>query len=103
MDVVIHIPSPKLWEPSNPFLYDLSVTIPSETITSYFGMRTFTLQNVMAPPSPDTGPKVGIDRPSLDLPGYPIRLQRQDPNLCWELCNRVFIWTCTVFQKPLFS
>jgi len=83
--VVISIPSPKLWEPSNPFLYDLSVTIPTETITSYFGMRSVSLGSEMHPAVPDTGPQISIDRPGDDLPGYPIHLSKADYNLLGTL------------------
>ena len=44
----IPIPSPKLWSPENPFLYDLIITLKKENtvvdkIESYFGMRTISL------------------------------------------------------------
>lgn len=42
--VVVGIPTPKLWSPARPFLYDLQVTLrvagkASDTVRSYFGMR----------------------------------------------------------------
>jgi len=42
------IPSPKLWSPTNPFLYDLTVTLSNasftvDSVTSYFGMRKISL------------------------------------------------------------
>ena len=45
---LIPIPSPKLWSPENPFLYDLIITLKKENtvvdkIESYFGMRTISL------------------------------------------------------------
>jgi beta-galactosidase/beta-glucuronidase len=43
-DITLNIPSPKLWSPSDPFLYDLKVSIirngkPVDEVKSYFGMR----------------------------------------------------------------
>ena len=37
--IVVKIPLPRLWSPSDPFLYDLRVTVAGDTVTSYFGMR----------------------------------------------------------------
>ena len=47
-DIVIKIPSPKLWSPENPFLYDLTIKIEKnneiiDEIETYFGMRKFSL------------------------------------------------------------
>jgi hypothetical protein len=44
----IKVPDAKLWSPSNPHLYDLVVTLSSggDSVLSYFGMRTFQLENV---------------------------------------------------------
>lgn len=44
----LSIPSPKLWSPTNPFLYNLQITLtsnsaPVDSITSYFGMRKISL------------------------------------------------------------
>ena len=36
---IIDIPSPHLWSPDDPFLYDLRVIHGADTVTSYFGMR----------------------------------------------------------------
>lgn len=41
--VSISIPSPKLWSPTSPTLYDLKITIGSDTVLAYFGLRTFQL------------------------------------------------------------
>jgi hypothetical protein len=44
VDLVIPVPSPKLWSPDSPFLYKLKITLKSGTtaidsLSSYFGMR----------------------------------------------------------------
>ncbi len=39
----LKLPSVKLWSPDEPFLYDLRVEYGSDTVTSYFGMRTITI------------------------------------------------------------
>jgi autotransporter-associated beta strand protein len=44
----LNIPAPKLWSPTNPFLYDLKVSLVSnattlDTVASYFGMRKISL------------------------------------------------------------
>lgn len=41
--VTIHLPDFKSWSPENPFLYDLRLIGEHETITSYFGMRKFSV------------------------------------------------------------
>jgi len=84
--VTIKIPSPKLWSMDSPFLYDLKVTSGSDSVLSYFGLRSFTLKDVNEPPTPPTGPQVGIDRPGNDLKP-PFTLDKADPNLCWKACN----------------
>ncbi len=47
-NLFINIPSPTLWSPTNPYLYNLQVTLtststPVDAITSYFGMRKISL------------------------------------------------------------
>jgi len=37
--IVIKIPNAKLWSPESPFLYDLSITLGSDSVKSYAGMR----------------------------------------------------------------
>ena len=44
----LSVPSPKLWSPANPFLYDLEVTVSNgatqlDSVGSYFGMRKISL------------------------------------------------------------
>ena len=44
MNLLVPVPSPNLWSPTNPFLYDLEVTLSNgvtkvDSIASYFGMR----------------------------------------------------------------
>lgn len=46
----IPLPDPHLWSPEDPFLYDLTVTASqngkvTDTVTSYFGMRKFSIGN----------------------------------------------------------
>lgn len=89
------IPNPRLWQPSNPFLFNLTITACSQastgvcdTVHSYFGMRSVTLGTYERPGTPPTGPQTGIDRGGMDLPGYPVALPQADPNLCWDMCNQ---------------
>lgn len=47
-EMSISIPNPTLWCPTNPFLYDLDITLlksstPVDAVTSYFGMRKISL------------------------------------------------------------
>lgn len=60
----ISISAPKLWSPDSPFLYDLSISVGDgvDEVSSYFGMRSFTLGLVKHPAVPDSGPQVGVDR-----------------------------------------
>ena len=40
----LSLPSPQLWSPSSPFLYNFTVTLASgDSFNSYFGVRTFSL------------------------------------------------------------
>ncbi|HYQ68716.1 AbfB domain-containing protein [Actinophytocola sp.] len=36
----VPVPSARLWSPSDPYLYDLRVTMGTDTVTGYFGMRS---------------------------------------------------------------
>lgn len=42
-EVRIPIPDPRLWSPESPHLYDLTVSMGADQVTSYFGMRKFSL------------------------------------------------------------
>ena len=47
----VPIPNPTLWSPSNPYLYNLTITLSQngttvDTVTSYFGMRKVSVSNV---------------------------------------------------------
>jgi len=51
VDLVIPIPTPKLWSPDSPFLYDMKITLKSGTskidsLNSYFGMRKISMAKV---------------------------------------------------------
>lgn len=43
--IEVHVPSPKLWSPSSPTLYDMRVRCGDDEVLSYFGLRTFTLED----------------------------------------------------------
>jgi beta-galactosidase/beta-glucuronidase len=64
-DFTIKLPHARLWSPSHPFLYNLTVTLSgggsTDSVGSYFGMRTFGLTKVH-----------GIPRVTLN--GHPIYL-----------------------------
>ena len=45
--VTVSPPAPKLWEPLNPFLYTMQVTLDSgDSVGSYFGLREVSLVSV---------------------------------------------------------
>jgi beta-galactosidase/beta-glucuronidase len=51
VDIAIPIPKPQLWTPSNPFLYDVTVTLAIggsvvDTVSSYFGLRDIRLAQI---------------------------------------------------------
>jgi hypothetical protein len=41
--VSLQVPSPRLWSPASPALYDLRVTAGADTVLGYFGMRSFSV------------------------------------------------------------
>lgn len=43
--VTIKVPSPKLWSPDSPYLYDLRITAGNDAVMAYFGLRTFVLDS----------------------------------------------------------
>jgi len=43
-EAVIHIPSPHLWSPEDPYLYDFTLTSGDDTVRSYFALRTVTVK-----------------------------------------------------------
>eukprot|EP01126_Amoeba_proteus_P016059 TRINITY_DN17358_c0_g2_i1.p1 TRINITY_DN17358_c0_g2~~TRINITY_DN17358_c0_g2_i1.p1 ORF type:complete len:514 (-),score=78.44 TRINITY_DN17358_c0_g2_i1:70-1611(-) len=87
--VIVSVPKPKLWSPNSPFLYTLRVSLATgDSVSSYFGLREYSLEDVRHPAVPPTGPQNGIDRPGNDLPGSPFKLTKPDPNLCWDYCNK---------------
>jgi hypothetical protein len=44
-ELIVNIPSPHTWSPSDPFLYNVSVVVPetNDVVTSYFGMRKISI------------------------------------------------------------
>ncbi|MBQ0826041.1 PA14 domain-containing protein [Streptomyces tagetis] len=48
--LTLKIRDPRLWSPDDPFLYDLKVTVGSDRVGSYFGMRSVSVQQVNGVP-----------------------------------------------------
>ena len=44
-EIAIRIPNPKLWSPDSPHLYDLEVVAGEDQVSSYFGMRKFSVED----------------------------------------------------------
>ena len=40
---MLNVPDAKLWSPESPFLYDLEITLGSDKVSSYFGMRKISM------------------------------------------------------------
>eukprot|EP01116_Phalansterium_solitarium_P001107 TRINITY_DN10887_c0_g1_i1.p1 TRINITY_DN10887_c0_g1~~TRINITY_DN10887_c0_g1_i1.p1 ORF type:complete len:694 (-),score=219.41 TRINITY_DN10887_c0_g1_i1:208-2289(-) len=98
--VTVYVPQPHLWDPSDPFLYDLEVSIATDSVGSYFGMRSIELGKEQQPPTPPTGPQFGIDRPGADLPGYPVTLAKADPSVCEAMCANNSQCTAWAYGVP---
>ena len=43
-EITLQIPNPKLWSPNSPHLYELEVSAGEDQVSSYFGMRKFSLE-----------------------------------------------------------
>jgi hypothetical protein len=43
-ELVVAVPNPQLWSPLSPYLYDLEVMAGEDHVSSYFGMRKFSLE-----------------------------------------------------------
>jgi len=50
-EIAITIPSPKLWSPKSPFLYNVTISTDSDAVGSYFGLRTLELGNFTGSPN----------------------------------------------------
>ncbi|WP_053912827.1 glycoside hydrolase family 2 [Streptomyces sp. TP-A0875] len=48
--LTLEIRDPRLWSPEDPFLYDLRVTVGSDRVGSYFGMRSVSVERVNGVP-----------------------------------------------------
>ena len=85
---LITIPSPHTWSPNSPELYDITVTLAGSTdsVTSYFGLRTISKGNIETPYPATSNP--GVDRPDGDLPGSPFTLPSADASLCAAACTK---------------
>lgn len=46
----ISIPNPKLWTPDEPNLYDIEISTENDSISSYFGLRTVSIEKVNGVP-----------------------------------------------------
>ncbi|ATL32392.1 PA14 domain-containing protein [Streptomyces formicae] len=48
--LTLKIAKPRLWSPSDPFLYDLKVSVGRDRVRSYFGMRSISVEKVNGTP-----------------------------------------------------
>ncbi|WKN41047.1 glycoside hydrolase family 2 protein [Tunicatimonas pelagia] len=60
----VPIPQPRLWSLNDPYLYTAEVTLGTDTVRTYFGMRTISIENLP-----------GTDYPYVALNGQPVYLQ----------------------------
>jgi len=98
--ILLTVPSPRLWSPTDPHLYNLTIVLSTgDAVISYFGMRSLVLgfSNTSIGPS---GPQPGVDRPGQDLSGSPFELTSPDPNLCWAACNHTVACQSWVYGVP---
>ena len=79
------VPSPKLWTPERPFLYGLRVVLGggADAVSSYFGMRTFTMAPRTSTAFPASGPQRGVERRSATMSTVP---QVTEPRACEAAC-----------------
>ena len=43
-EIVVKIPSPICWDVDNPYLYNFDIETPNDKVSSYFGLRTFSIK-----------------------------------------------------------
>ncbi len=60
----VPIPSPRHWSLDDPYLYETEMVLGEDTVRSYFGMRTISVENLP-----------GTDHPYVALNGEPVYLQ----------------------------
>ncbi|GAA0637835.1 hypothetical protein GCM10010174_69560 [Kutzneria viridogrisea] len=69
--LLLPIPNARLWSPEDPYLYDLTVTAGSDTVTSYFGMRGIGVQRVAGAPRPVLNGRFTFQVGALDQGYWP--------------------------------
>ncbi len=89
--LTLPVPQPHLWTPDDPYLYDLDVTLTdgqsTDTVTSYFGMRSVAIQNVGGFPKLVLNGKPIFSLAMLDQGFWPDGLYTapSDAALRWDL------------------
>lgn len=83
----IAIPTPKLWSPEQPFLYRVILTSAHDTVESYFGLRTFAMQEVADTPRLLLNGKPYFQKGLLDQGYWPDGLYTapSDEDLCSDI------------------